>query len=222
MTGSTSRELGISPRIWAQRLEYSAPSILTERDPCDKRPQTFFRSFDFLTVPLQFLRKSRRLRTFPDQTLRCERLLKIGQRRRVPAHRLVIFHAAPLSVHRDLCSIETAMQAGRNETRRVAHGTLGRTNQQIKKSLLIRRFDRKYIDQCDKLSIGRDRRHAQIRRLLRGQPPKPGDVPRRKVGGRCAKAPGDIVCDGGDFGVGIRGPEGWHKQHALQRAPISA
>jgi hypothetical protein len=29
------------PRIWNQRLEYSAPSILTERDPYDKRPQTF-------------------------------------------------------------------------------------------------------------------------------------------------------------------------------------
>jgi len=55
-----------------------------------------------------------------------------------------------------------------------------------------------------------------------GEPPKLGDVPCRKVRGRCAKAPGDIVGDGGDLRVGIRGPEGWHEQHALRREPIRA
>src|SRR6266403_1444549 len=41
----------------------------------------------------------------------CQRLLKIRQRRRILAHRLVVLGTAPLSVHRDLCSIEAAMQA---------------------------------------------------------------------------------------------------------------
>ena len=41
-----------------------------------------------------------------------ERLLQIGQRRRILAHRLVVFDTALLSIHRHLRSIETPMQAG--------------------------------------------------------------------------------------------------------------
>ena len=55
-----------------------------------------------------------------------------------------------------------------------------------------------------------------------GQPPKLGDVRCRKVRGRRAKAPCDIVGDGSDLGVGIRGREGGHEQHALGREPIRA
>jgi DNA-binding transcriptional LysR family regulator len=41
----------------------------------------------------------------------CQRLLEIGQRRWILAHRSIVFDTAPLRVHRDLCSIEPPMQA---------------------------------------------------------------------------------------------------------------
>src|ERR1700730_10627967 len=41
----------------------------------------------------------------------CERLLQKRHRHGIRPHRLVVLDTAPLSVHRDLCSIETAMQA---------------------------------------------------------------------------------------------------------------
>jgi hypothetical protein len=45
----------------------------------------------------------------------------------------------------------------------MAHGSLGRTGQQFKELLLIRRLNSEYIDQRDKLAARRDRCHTQTR-----------------------------------------------------------
>jgi hypothetical protein len=50
-----------------------------------------------------------------------ERLLKKRERGRVLTHRLILIDASPLRIHRDLCAVCTAMEAGRNKARRPAH-----------------------------------------------------------------------------------------------------
>src|SRR5216684_5103556 len=48
-----------------------------------------------------------------------ECLLKKWKCEGVPTHRLVIIDTAPLRIHRHLCAVYTAMEAGRNKTRRL-------------------------------------------------------------------------------------------------------
>jgi len=86
-----------------------------------------------------------------------ERLLQIGQCCGILARRLVVREAAPLSVHRDLRSVEAPMQAGRNETWRMAHGSLSRAGQQVKQLLLVGGLNGEDVDHGDKLATRRDR-----------------------------------------------------------------
>ena len=67
---------------------------------------------------------------------------------------LVVLDAAPLSAHRNFCSIETPMQTGRNETWFMSHGGFGCTGQQLNESLLIRGVHGEDIDQRDELKAG--------------------------------------------------------------------
>src|SRR5260370_34592034 len=81
-----------------------------------------------------------------------ERLLQIRQWCRILAHCLVVRDGAPLSVHRDLRSVEAPMQAGRNKTWRMAHGSLGRAGQQVKQLLLVGGLNGEDVDHGDKLA----------------------------------------------------------------------
>ncbi len=79
----------------------------------------------------------------------CQRLLQIGHRCRMGAHGLVVLDAAPLSVHRDLCSIEASVQTGRNKTWLMSHGGFRCAVEQFDELALIRGLDGEDIDKCD-------------------------------------------------------------------------
>jgi hypothetical protein len=82
-----------------------------------------------------------------------KRLLHIGQRTGILAHRLVVLDTAPLSIHGDLRAIEAAVKGGGNETPDVSYRGLGRADEQFEELLLICGVDGEDVDESNELMI---------------------------------------------------------------------
>jgi len=63
--------------------------------------------------------------------------------------------------HRDVCSIDTSMERRRDEPWRVTNGCICSACEYVKQFLLIRWFDREYVDERDETCVLRNRSHRK-------------------------------------------------------------
>ena len=93
-----------------------------------------------------------------------KRLLHKGQSGSIRPHRLVVLNAAPLGIHCDFGTVETAVEGGGNEARHMTHRTLGSLDKQVNQLLLFFGINVEDVDKGNEFPLLRDVHHELSRR----------------------------------------------------------